>query len=87
MLGLPSSFDFTLAVVAVLYVAVALYYYFRIVAVNAAGDREQWTLRDGTMVIGIEAPEHVDERRRAAGLPPIEWCRAPRENEPTPAIA
>jgi arsenate reductase (thioredoxin) len=36
-------------------------------------------------VVGVEDPEHVDERRACVGLPPMTWRRAPPADEPAPA--
>jgi hypothetical protein len=35
-------------------------------------------------MIGVEDPDTVDDRRRAVGLPPIEWSRPPPPDEPPP---
>jgi hypothetical protein len=42
---------------------------------------------DGTAMVpmvGVEDPEHVDERRRAVGLPPMRWRLPPPDDEPVP---
>ena len=51
------------------------------------GTQYDWDDDHKAMVplIGIEAPQQVDARRRAIGLPPIEWRRPPPEDEPPPA--
>jgi hypothetical protein len=50
------------------------------------GTQYDWDDEHKAMVpaIGIEAPEQVDERRRAIGLPPIEWRRPLPDDEPPP---
>ena len=42
---------------------------------------------DGTAMVpsvGVEDPDHVDERRAAVGLPPMTWRRPPPHDEPPP---
>ena len=36
-------------------------------------------------MVGIEDPDHVDERRGAVGLPPMTWRHPPPPDEPPPA--
>jgi len=47
---------------------------------NAAGDAME---PSG----GVEDSAHVDERRAAIGLPPMQWRRPPPPGEPPPADA
>ena len=51
------------------------------------GTQYDWNEEYTAMVpmVGIEAPDQVDARRRAIGLPPIEWRRPPPDDEPPPA--
>ena len=51
------------------------------------GTQYDWNEEYEAMVpmVGIEAPDQVDARRRAIGLPPIEWRRPPPADEPPPA--
>ena len=50
------------------------------------GTQYDWS-EDGlflTPMIGIEDPEHLDDRRRMIGLPPMEWRRPPPPGAPRP---
>lgn len=50
------------------------------------GTQVDWNA-EGTALVpmnGIEAPEHVDARRKDIGLPPLEWERAPEPGERAP---
>ena len=50
------------------------------------GTQYDWN-DDGTAMVpmvGVEDPEQVDERRRAVGLPPMQWTRAAPADEPPP---
>lgn len=51
------------------------------------GTQFDWS-EDGTAMvpmIGVEDPEDVDDRRRAVGLPAMQWRRKPPDDEPPPA--
>jgi hypothetical protein len=43
---------------------------------------------DGTAMVpmvGVEDPDHIDDRRSAVGLPPMQWRRPAPDDEPPPA--